>query len=77
MTQLLDIEKLNAQIQQLETRRSQPQAHADEQRKEAVTSVIQELIEKKSMLTASPLRILIWASAGLAKPAKRNAPASR
>ena len=40
------LEDINAQIQQLEAQRAQLQAEAEKQRKEAMASVIQELIEK-------------------------------
>ena len=40
------LEDINAQIQQLESQRLQLQAEAEKQRKEAMASVIQELIEK-------------------------------
>jgi DNA-binding protein H-NS len=42
------LDELNAQIQQLETQRAQLQAEAEKQRKEAMASVVQELIEKIS-----------------------------
>ena len=42
------LENLNAQIQQLEAQRAQLQAAADQQRKEAAASLIQELIQKIS-----------------------------
>ena len=43
---IVSLEDLNAQIQQLEAQRAQLQAEAEKQRKEAMASVIQELIEK-------------------------------
>ena len=43
---IVSLEDLNAQIQQLEAQRQQLQAEAEKQRKEAMSSVIQELIEK-------------------------------
>lgn len=42
----VSLEEINAQIQQLETQRAQLQSEADKQHKEAMASVIQELIEK-------------------------------
>ena len=43
---IVSLEDINAQIQQLEAQRLQLQAEAEKQRKEAMASVIQELIEK-------------------------------
>ena len=42
----ISLQEINAQIQQLETQRAQLQSEAYKQRKEAMTSVVQELIEK-------------------------------
>jgi len=42
----VSLEDINAQIQQLEAQRLQLQAEAEKQRKEAMSSVIQELIDK-------------------------------
>ena len=43
---IVSLENLNSQIQQLEVQRAQLQAEAERQRKEAMASVIQDLIEK-------------------------------
>jgi DNA-binding protein H-NS len=43
---ILSLEDINAQIRQLQAQRLQLQAEAEKQRKEAMASVIQELIEK-------------------------------
>lgn len=52
---------LNAQIEELEAQRAQLQAEADKQHKEAMSSVIQELIEKIATygLTASELGLRV------------------
>jgi DNA-binding protein H-NS len=43
---IVSLEDLNVQIQQLEAQRAQLQAEAEKQRKEAMASVVQELIKK-------------------------------
>jgi DNA-binding protein H-NS len=58
---IVSLEDLNAQIQQLEAQRAQLQAEADKQRKEAMASVIQELIEKIAIygITAKDLGLSV------------------
>ena len=67
---IVSLEDLNAQIQQLEAQRAQLQAEAEKQRKEAMASVIQELIEKIEAygITAKDLGL----SVGKADKAKRG-----
>lgn len=70
----LTLQDLNAQIQQLEAQRAQLQADADQQRKEAAASVIQELIQKISTygITAKELGLDIGRAAkGKAKPGRK------
>ena len=67
---IVSLEDLNAQIQQLEAQRAQLQVEAEKQRKEAMASVIQELIEKIEAygITAKDLGL----SVGKADKAKRG-----
>ena len=51
---IISLEDLNAQIQQLEAQHAQLQAEAEKQRKEAMASVIQELIEKMHIYGITP-----------------------
>jgi DNA-binding protein H-NS len=64
---------LNAQIKELETQRAQLQAEAEKQRKEAMSFVIQELIETVATygLTASELGLRVG-KAEKAKPARKS-----
>ena len=66
---ITSLEELNAQIQQLEVQRAQLQAEAEKQRKEAMSSVIQELIEKIDAygITAKDLGLSIIGKADKAK----------
>ena len=73
---IISLEDLNAQIQQLETQRAQLQAEAEKQRKEAMASVIQELIEKIEAygITAKDLGLSVGkaAKAGKAQRARKS-----
>ena len=72
---VVSLEDLNAQIQQLEAQRAQLQAEAEKQRKEAMASVIQELIEKIEAygITAKDLGLSVGkaAKAGKAQRARK------
>jgi DNA-binding protein H-NS len=72
---IVSLEDLNAQIQQLEAQRAQLQAEAEKQRKEAMASVIQELIEKIEAygITAKDLGLNVGkaAKAGKAQRARK------
>ena len=67
---IVSLEDINAQIQQLETQRAQLQAEAEKHRKEAMASVVQELIEKIAAygITAKDLGLIV----GKADKAKRE-----
>ena len=66
------LEDISAQIQQLEAQRARLQAEAEKQRKEAMASVIQELIEKIQTygITAKDLGLRVG-KAGIAERAQR------
>ena len=70
---ITSLEELNAQIQQLEAQRAQLQAEAEKQRKEAMSSVIQELIEKIDAygITAKDLGLSIIGKADKAKRGRK------
>ena len=72
---IVSLEDINAQIQQLEAQRLQLQAEAEKQRKEAIASVIQELIEKIDAygITAKDLGLNVGkaAKAGKAQRARK------
>ena len=67
---IVSLEDLNAQIQQLEAQRAQLQAEAEKQRKEAMATVIQELIEKIEAygITAKDLGLRVGKAGEAAKP---------
>ena len=67
---IVSLEDLNAQIQQLESQRAQLQAEAEKQRKDAMASVIQELIEKIQTygITAKDLGLRVGKAGEAAKP---------
>ncbi|RYZ90003.1 MAG: H-NS histone family protein [Proteobacteria bacterium] len=67
---IVSLEDINAQIQQLEAQRLQLQAEAEKQRKEAMASVIQELIEKIDSygITAKDLGLRVGKADKAAKP---------
>ena len=69
----VSLEQLNAQIQQLEAQRADLQAEAEKQRKEAMASVIQELIEKIEAygITAKDLGLSV-SKVGKAKRARKS-----
>ena len=70
---ITSLEELNAQIQQLEAQRAQLQAEAEKQRKEAMSSVIQELIEKIDAygITAKDLGLSVVGKADKAKRGRK------
>jgi DNA-binding protein H-NS len=70
---ITSLEEINAQIQQLEAQRAQLQAEAEKQRKEAMSSVIQELIEKIDAygITAKDLGLSIIGKADKAKRGRK------
>lgn len=67
---IVSLEDLNAQIQQLEAQRAQLHAEAEKQRKEAIASVIQELIDKIGAygITAKDLGLRVGKAGEAAKP---------
>ena len=72
----VSLEDINAQIQQLEAQRLQLQAEAEKQRKEAMASVIQELIEKIDAygITAKDLGLRVGKAGAAAKPQRDRKP---
>jgi DNA-binding protein H-NS len=72
----VSLEDINAQIQQLEAQRLQLQAEAEKQRKEAMASVIQELIEKIDAygITAKDLGLRVGKAGEAAKPQRVRRP---
>ena len=73
---IVSLEDINAQIQQLEAQRLQLQAEAEKQRKEAMASVIQELIEKIDAygITAKDLGLRVGKAGEVAKPQRVRKP---
>ena len=73
---IVSLEDLNAQIQQLEAQRAQLQAKAEKQRKEAMVSVIQELIEKIDAygITAKDLSLNVGKAAKAGKTQRARKP---
>ena len=73
---IVSLEDINAQIQQLEAQRLQLQAEAEKQRKEAMASVIQELIEKIDAygITAKDLGLRVGKGDKAAKPQRVRKP---
>jgi DNA-binding protein H-NS len=73
---IISLEDINAQIQQLEKQRLQLQAEAEKQRKEAMASVIQELIEKIDAygITAKDLGLRVGKAGEAAKPQRVRKP---
>lgn len=69
----ISLADLNAQIEALEAQRAQLQAEADKQRKEAMSSIVQELIETIASygLTASELGLRVG-KAEKAKPGRKS-----
>ena len=67
---IISLEDITAQIQQLEAQRAQLQAEAEKQRKEAMASVIQDLIEKIDAygITAKDLGLRVGKADKAAKP---------
>ena len=73
---IVSLEDINAQIQKLEAQRLQLQAEAEKQRKEAMSSVIQELIEKIEAygITAKDLGLRVGKAGEAAKPRRVHKP---
>ena len=73
---IVSLEDINAQIQQLEAQRLQLQAEAEKQRKEAIASVIQELIEKIEAygITVKDLGLRVGKAGEAAKPQRVRKP---
>ena len=73
---IISHDDINAQIQQLEAQRAQLQAEAETQRKEAMASVIQELIEKIDAygITAKDLGLRVGKAGEVAKPQRVRKP---
>jgi DNA-binding protein H-NS len=73
---IVSLEDINAQIKQLEAQRLQLEAEAEKQRKEAMASVIQELIEKIETygITAKDLGLRVGKAGGAAKPQRVRKP---
>jgi DNA-binding protein H-NS len=73
---VVSLEDITAQIQQLEAQRAQLQAEAEKQRKEAISSVIQELIEKIDAygITAKDLGLRVGNGDKAAKPQRVRKP---
>jgi DNA-binding protein H-NS len=73
---IVSLEDINAQIQQLETQRQQLQAEAEKQRKEAMASVIQEMIEKIETygITAKDLGLRVGKADEADKPQRVRKP---
>jgi DNA-binding protein H-NS len=73
---IVSLEDINVQIQQLEAQRAQLQAEAEKQRKEAMASVIQELIEKIDAygITAKDLGLRVGKAGEVAKPQRVRKP---
>ena len=67
---IASLEDINAQIQKLEAQRLQLQAEAEKQRKEAMASVIQELIDKIETygITAKDLGLRVGKAGEATKP---------
>ena len=73
---IVSLEDINAQIQKLEAQRLQLQAEAEKQRKAAMASVIQELIEKIDAygITAKDLGLRVGKGDKAAKPQRVRKP---
>ena len=73
---IVSLEDINAQIQKLEAQRLELQAKAAKQRKEAMASVIQELIEKIEAygITAKDLGLRVGKAGEAAKPQRVRKP---
>ncbi len=73
---IISLEDITAQIQQLEAQRAQLQAEAEKQRKEAMASVIQELIEKIDAygITAKDLGLRVGKGEKAVKPQRVRKP---
>lgn len=69
---VFSLEDLNVQIQQLEAQRAQLQAEADKQRKEAIASEVQQLIEMIAMYGITAKELGLTERAG--KPKQRSKP---
>lgn len=68
----ISLAELTAQIQQLESQRTQLQADAEKHRKEAMTSVVQELIEQIAAYNITPKELgLSVGKATKAKPGRK------